>query len=168
MTSWCPAPRAPRRSSSRRRPVVAPAGCPADVHIVALPALAGSPPIRARGFAVGLASCAADVADQAGTRRHEAPQTLYLPGKPDVTRSIHATETELMKIGRIDPTNGFFSNTFAHKGASSSDDLYNAVKDIVAGRKPPSSCKKEVLPKWRRDAGDAMRREYEKAVAASK
>ncbi|MFF8845205.1 hypothetical protein ACF08N_21215 [Streptomyces sp. NPDC015127] len=97
-----------------------------------------------------------------------APQTLYLPGKPEVTRSIHATEIELMKIGRTDPANGFFSNTFANKGASSSDDLYTAVKDIVAGRKPLSSYKKEILPKWRRDAGDAMRREYEKAIAASK
>ncbi|QKW07401.1 hypothetical protein HUT18_14415 [Streptomyces sp. NA04227] len=97
-----------------------------------------------------------------------APQTLYLPGKSEVTRSIHATEVELMKIGRTDPTTGYFSDTFANKGASSSDALYTAVKDIVAGRKSLSSYKKEVLPTWRRTAGDAMRREYEKTIAGSK
>ncbi|MEU2431577.1 hypothetical protein ABZ611_19030 [Streptomyces sp. NPDC007861] len=94
-----------------------------------------------------------------------APQTLYLPGKPETTRGIHATEVELMRIAKADASTGYFSDTYANKGASSSDEFYLAVKDIVAGRKPLSSFKKEILPKWRRTAGDAMRREYEKAIA---
>ncbi|MBO1331072.1 hypothetical protein [Streptomyces sp. VRA16 Mangrove soil] len=94
-----------------------------------------------------------------------APESLYLPNKPDVTRSIHAAQTELMKLAQVDPTIGYFSDTFAQKGASAKDEVYTAVKDIVAGRKPLSSFKKEALPKWRRTAGDAMRHEYEQAIA---
>ncbi|MFC7219674.1 hypothetical protein ACFQLX_16110 [Streptomyces polyrhachis] len=45
----------------------------------------------------------------------------------------------------------YFSHTFANKGPSASDELYTGIKDI--------------LPKRRRTAGDAMRREYEKAIA---
>ncbi|MFF9012197.1 hypothetical protein ACF09C_04385 [Streptomyces sp. NPDC014870] len=75
------------------------------------------------------------------------------------------TETELMKIARINPTTGYFSDTDANKGASASGDFYTALGDIVAGRKPLSSFEKEILPKWRRSAGDAIRREYEKALA---
>ncbi|MFC5799857.1 hypothetical protein [Streptomyces formicae] len=94
-----------------------------------------------------------------------APQSLYLPGKPETTRGIHATEVELMKMAKADASTGYFSDTFANKGASSSDEFYLAVKDIVAGRRPLSSFRKEILPKWQRTAGDAMRREYEKAIA---
>ncbi|MEV6104358.1 hypothetical protein AB0M28_06515 [Streptomyces sp. NPDC051940] len=97
-----------------------------------------------------------------------APQTLYLPGKSEVTQAIHATEVELMKIGKADPTNGYFSDTYANKGASASDAFYTGLQDIIAGRKPLSSYKSEVLAKWQRDAGDAMRREYEKAIAKDK
>ncbi|MDQ8707927.1 hypothetical protein RCO28_36495 [Streptomyces sp. LHD-70] len=97
-----------------------------------------------------------------------APQTLYLPGKPDTTRAIHEAEVELMKIGKINPTTGFFSDTNASEGASSTSAVYDGVIDIVAGRKPLSSFKKELLPKWQRTAGDAMRREFEQAIAASK
>ncbi|MCX4514194.1 hypothetical protein OHA27_28510 [Streptomyces sp. NBC_01619] len=101
---------------------------------------------------------------QAITFFGNSPQTLYLPGKPDVTRGVHATEVELMKIAKADASAGYFSDTYADKGPSSSDELYQSVKDIIAGRKPLSSYKKEILPKWRRAAGDAMRREYEKAM----
>ncbi|MFD4259524.1 hypothetical protein ACFWR9_18325 [Streptomyces sp. NPDC058534] len=96
------------------------------------------------------------------------PQTLYLPGKPDTTRAIHESEVELMKIGRINPTTGFFSDTNASKGASSTSEVYDGVIDIVAGRKPLSSFKQEILPKWRRTAGDAIRREFEQAIETGK
>ncbi|MFC9609508.1 hypothetical protein [Streptomyces sp. NPDC056938] len=97
-----------------------------------------------------------------------APETLYLPGKPDITRGIHAAQVELMKLAKINPTTGFFSDTNANKGASSTDTVYQAVKDIVAGRTPLSSFKKDVLPTWQREAGNAMRDEFEKAIADSK
>ena len=97
-----------------------------------------------------------------------APQTLYLPGKADITRGVHETEVELMKIAKTNPTTGFFSDTNASKGASSTDTVYVAVKDIVAGRKPLSSFKKDILPTWQREAGNAMRDEFEKAIADSK
>lgn len=96
------------------------------------------------------------------------PQSLYLPGKPDTTRAIHEAEIELMKLGTFDPTIGFFSDTSAAKGASSTSEVYDGIIDIVAGRKPLSSFKKEILPKWQRTAGDAIRREFEQAIAASK
>ncbi|MFI8828945.1 hypothetical protein [Streptomyces sp. NPDC053431] len=35
----------------------------------------------------------------------------------------------------------------------------------MASRKPLSSFKKEILPAWQRAAGDATRREFEKALA---
>ncbi|MEU9859385.1 hypothetical protein AB0D99_00815 [Streptomyces sp. NPDC047971] len=102
---------------------------------------------------------------QAITFFGNSPQTLYLPGKPDTTRDIHRTEVELMRIARINPTTGYFSDTDANKGASASGDLYTSLGDIVAGRKPLSSFEKEILPKWQRSAGNAIRREYEKAIA---
>ncbi|MEV5972308.1 hypothetical protein [Streptomyces sp. NPDC051921] len=102
---------------------------------------------------------------QAITFFGNAPQTLYLPGKPEITSSIHRTEVELMKIARVNPTTGLFSDTNSNKGASASGDFYSALTDLVAGRKPLSSFKKEILPAWRRAAGDATRREFEKALA---
>ncbi|NBE50403.1 hypothetical protein [Streptomyces boluensis] len=97
-----------------------------------------------------------------------APQSLYLPGKPDVTRGIHETEVELIKIAQADASTGFFSDTYAGKGQSSKTELEESVKDIIAGREPLSSFKSDILPKWRRTAGDAMRREYETAMAKGK
>ncbi|WP_419992420.1 hypothetical protein [Streptomyces boninensis] len=96
------------------------------------------------------------------------PQSLYLPGKPDVTRGIHAAEVELMKIAQVNPTTGYFSDTNDRKGASASTELNNGIVDIVSGRRPLSDFKKEILPKWQRTAGDKMRREYEKAIEAAK
>ncbi|MFF1356420.1 hypothetical protein [Streptomyces sp. NPDC058297] len=97
-----------------------------------------------------------------------APQTLYLPGKSDTTRSIHETEVALMKLGKANPTTGYFSDTYANKYASSTDEMRVSIIDIVSGRKPLSHFKKEALPKWQRDAGNAIRDEFEKAIAASK
>ncbi|WP_199547749.1 hypothetical protein [Streptomyces sp. N35] len=92
------------------------------------------------------------------------PETLYTPGKPEVTRSIHETQTELLKIAQADPTIGFYSDTYAAKWQSLRSDLEDDIKDIVAGRKPLSTYK-ESLKKWLRDGGDAIRGEFEDAIA---
>ncbi|NGN66728.1 hypothetical protein G5C51_22840 [Streptomyces sp. A7024] len=97
-----------------------------------------------------------------------APQSLYLPGKADLTRSIHATEVELLKLGKANAATGHFSDTDASKGASALTELQDGIKDIVSGRKPISSYRKEMLPKWRRQAGDKIRREYERAIEKGK
>lgn len=97
-----------------------------------------------------------------------APQSLYLPGKSDITRGIHETEMELMKIAQANAAIGYFSDTNASKGASSSAEFNESLKDIVAGRESIASFKKDVLPKWRRTAGDAMRSEYETAMSKGK
>ncbi|MDG4856919.1 hypothetical protein P8605_01880 [Streptomyces sp. T-3] len=92
------------------------------------------------------------------------PETLYTPGKPDVTRQIHETQIELLKIAQADPTVGFYSDTHAQKWQSLRNEVEDDVKDIIAGRKPVSSFK-DTVKTFLRTGGDAVRGEFEDALA---
>lgn len=96
-----------------------------------------------------------------------APEYLYLPGKPDMTRRIHGWQQELIKMGQASPVIGHYSDTNADKGASLTKAFNDGILDIVAGRKSLSDFD-GLLKSWRSGGGDRIRREYEQSLASEK
>ncbi len=96
-----------------------------------------------------------------------APEYLYLPSKPDLTRRIHGWRQELLKIGQASPVIGHYSDTNADKGTSLTKALNDGVLDIIAGRKSLSDFD-GLLRSWRSGGGDRIRREYEDSLASEK
>ena len=91
-------------------------------------------------------------------------QSLYVPGAEDVVRAEHDYLTKVMPTGVSDPTWGLYSETAATKGATAGTNLTNALSDIIQGRRKLSEWD-SVVATWRKEAGDAMRGEYEKAYS---
>ena len=65
-----------------------------------------------------------------------------------------------MPTAIADPTVGLYSNTSATKNAMVDKAFNDAVKEVVQGRKPMSTLD-ELIKKWRTDAGDGMRQEFQ-------
>ncbi len=95
-----------------------------------------------------------------------APEYIYLAGKPEMAQKIHAWEQQLLKMAQSNPTSGHFSDTSTQKSASIGTAMNDCITDIVGGRKPLSAFK-EQLRQWRSGGGDQMRKEYEASIAAA-
>jgi putative aldouronate transport system substrate-binding protein len=94
-----------------------------------------------------------------------SPEYLYLPGHDDRTKLVHDVETKALAMMGTNPALGHYSDTDTNKGAALTKALRSGLEDIIAGRRPLGDL--ETLRKdWRSKGGDAMRGEYEKAVAA--
>ncbi|WP_328536063.1 extracellular solute-binding protein [Streptomyces sp. NBC_00344] len=93
-----------------------------------------------------------------------APEYLYLPGQPDLTRRIHDWQKKLIAMAVINPTVGHYSDTNAGRGASLTMEVNDGIKDIVAGRKSLSDFDGMVRT-WRSGGGDRIRAEFEESIA---
>lgn len=92
-------------------------------------------------------------------------QNIYVPGAEDVVKAEHEYLTKVMPTGVSDPTWGLYSETASTKGATAATNLLNAQGDIIQGRRKLSEWD-SLVKTWRKDAGDAMRGDYEKAYAS--
>ncbi|MEV0848575.1 extracellular solute-binding protein [Streptomyces sp. NPDC049954] len=95
-----------------------------------------------------------------------APEYLYLPGQPDLTRRIHEWQQKLIGMATLNPTIGHYSDTNASKGSSLSTTLNDGIKDIMAGRKSLSEYDGMVRA-WKSGGGDQIRHEFEESLAKS-
>lgn len=86
--------------------------------------------------------------------------TLYNPGLPEDTKAQHQFDVDTVPGGVADPTLGLYSESDVTKGATLRKQMTDIQNDIVQGRKPLSTWG-EAVQTWRRNGGDAIRREYE-------
>ncbi|MDQ0127398.1 extracellular solute-binding protein [Arthrobacter bambusae] len=93
----------------------------------------------------------------------DAPITVYQPGRPDDADIQYTYQKKIMAKTISNPTVGLYSNTAATKNAGADKTMVDGVKEVIQGRKPMSSLD-ELIKKWRTDAGDAMRGEYEEQL----
>lgn len=87
---------------------------------------------------------------------------LYVPGNTEAVKAEHAYLTKVLPTGVSNPTWGLYSETNATKGATAGTNVLNAQSDIIQGRRKLSEWD-QIVKTWRQQAGDATRREYEKA-----
>lgn len=90
----------------------------------------------------------------------DAPVSLYNPGLPEDTRAQHQFAVDTVPGGIADPTLGLYSESDVTKGATLRKQMTDMQNDIVQGRKSLSTWD-EAVQTWRRNGGDAIRREYE-------
>jgi putative aldouronate transport system substrate-binding protein len=120
---------------------------------------AGNPKLNAKGEAEVLTTW------QPASFLMNSPEYLYLPGHEDRTKLIHDVETQALAMMGTNPCLGHYSDTDTNKGAGLTSKLRTALEDIIAGRQPLSNLD-AVRKDWRSKGGDAIRGEYEKAIAA--
>ncbi|WP_433340843.1 extracellular solute-binding protein [Streptomyces sp. CA-253872] len=95
----------------------------------------------------------------------DAPLSLYFPERPDVVDRQHSFQRRTADVLVRNPTEGIYSETAAKASGGLQLKTDDAIKGIMQGRNPLSSLD-ETVRLWRREGGDRMRAEYEKAWAA--
>ncbi|MGU3409535.1 hypothetical protein ACLBWP_05455 [Microbacterium sp. M1A1_1b] len=95
----------------------------------------------------------------------ECPLPLFYAGFPDMTEVVYDSLASWLDDGITNPTYGLYSPTNSTKGPAVGTFATNAINDVLLGRAPVSSWK-DTVREWRRRGGDAMRREFEQALAA--
>jgi putative aldouronate transport system substrate-binding protein len=91
---------------------------------------------------------------------------LYNPKSKDYVTVLQEDEKPMLAAGVGDPTVGLYSSTSSNKTGVLNQTLFDAVQDIVAGRRPMSDYD-GLVKDWRAGGGDQMRAEYEQAYAAA-
>ena len=69
-------------------------------------------------------------------------------------------------FGVEDPTIGFYSEADTRQGLIATQRFGDGTTDIVAGRRPVSDLP-GLIQEWRQNGGDAVRKEYEDAIASA-
>lgn len=92
----------------------------------------------------------------------DAPPVVYEGAATDLTQRKYAFKKEAIAVKSPDPTVGLFSDTFARTGARLMKNIDDVKNSILAGREPLSAWD-DAVSQWRREGGDAVRREYEEA-----
>jgi putative aldouronate transport system substrate-binding protein len=95
----------------------------------------------------------------------ECPLPLFYSGAPQITDVVYESLASWLDAGIPNPVYGLYSPTNSTKGPAVGTYATNAINDVLLGREPVSSWT-GVVREWRRRGGDAMRREYQEALAA--
>lgn len=85
---------------------------------------------------------------------------LFFPGHADSLEYVHQQEEKLVKMSWRNATAGTYSNANTKLDPPARTALNDRVIDIVTGRAPLSELDAAVA-RWRKDAGDTVRKEYE-------
>jgi putative aldouronate transport system substrate-binding protein len=88
-------------------------------------------------------------------------------GDPTFVKVAHPIESAAHEVAITDPTVGLYSPTYAGKGASLQQAMWDGVNQILFGRAPVSSLD-QLVKDWRTNGGDQIRSEYEAEFAKSK
>jgi putative aldouronate transport system substrate-binding protein len=97
----------------------------------------------------------------------DIPKYLYDVRFPGYVPIAHQQEVEFVPLGVGDPTIGYYSPTWADKGATLNRLVTDRLNDIITGRAPMSTFD-TMLSAWRSGGGDAARKEYQQALSSSK
>lgn len=92
----------------------------------------------------------------------DAPQALYYPSKPEIVPTQYAFQKAAVPILLPNPAEPLYSATNAKESGLIQTALDDTRKGIMQGRVALSDWD-GLMKKWRKDAGDQIRAEYEKA-----
>ena len=95
----------------------------------------------------------------------EGPQALYVPGRPEVVRALHAWQRKVVPVAIRNASHGLQSATDNAQGATLQALMDDTITAIVAGRSPMSEYDAAVK-QWRSRGGDKMAEEYAEEHAA--
>lgn len=96
----------------------------------------------------------------------EGPQVLFVPGRPEAVRALHAWQRKVVPVAVRDASNGLQSATNTKQGATLSALMTDAVTSVVAGRAGLSAYD-DAVKQWRSRGGDRMAEEYAEEHAAN-
>ncbi|WP_371529522.1 extracellular solute-binding protein [Streptomyces sp. NBC_01283] len=96
----------------------------------------------------------------------DAPQPLYFPGYPDLTKRLHTWEKAVVPNLVRDDHWGLMSDTYNRQGASMQQVIEDGVTAIVSGRKKLSDWD-AVYKKWQTQGGEKAREEFAKEHEAA-
>ncbi|GAA2111309.1 extracellular solute-binding protein [Streptomyces synnematoformans] len=95
----------------------------------------------------------------------EAPQVLFLPGRPDDVRALHAWQQKAVPVTIRDASYGLQSRTNTRRGTTLRASMDDTVTAVIAGRASLSDYDAAV-EEWRSGGGDKMAEEYAEEHAA--
>jgi len=95
----------------------------------------------------------------------QRPYVIYDPDLPDYAHVLQSDEQTFAPIGIEDATFGLYSATNASKGVQLNLTFYDALSDIVQGRRPMSDYD-TLVKDWQTNGGDQIRAEFHDALAS--
>ncbi|WP_031524440.1 extracellular solute-binding protein [Streptomyces sp. NRRL F-5123] len=96
----------------------------------------------------------------------DAPQVLYMPGRPDVVQRNHAWQLKVAPMLVRNPRFGLQSQTFSRVGAAIDQLRTDTIGDVVSGRKPMSAWG-DAVKKMRNQGLDRIAEDYAKDYASN-
>lgn len=111
----------------------------------------------------------ADAAPQFGINTlylGNGPYVLFNAAYPDWVQDQHAWEKTVAPTGIGNPTVGLYSETEGRVGATLESQLGDTVRAVMKGDSPVSAIT-DLATSWRNGGGDAIREEYQEALAAT-
>lgn len=93
-------------------------------------------------------------------------QVVFDPANKDIVDVMHNAYSKLIPLGVEDPCGTLFSPTNAAKGSKLGQPVSDAATAVIAGRGPISALK-DAIAAWKKNGGDAIRGEYESALASA-
>jgi putative aldouronate transport system substrate-binding protein len=94
----------------------------------------------------------------------QPPWVNYSPSDPDMAKDQFEAEKKVIPTAVKNPVEGLYSETQSRKGNQIGSTLSDLETDIIQGRKPVSAWV-DAVKTWKKNGGDKMRDEYEKALA---
>jgi len=97
----------------------------------------------------------------------QGPVALYYTKDPNYAQIMQDAEKAMYPFLSVNPTDGYYSPTYASKYPALQRDLSDKINEIVVGRQPLSSWD-QVVREYRDNGGDQIRQEYEAEIAAAR
>jgi putative aldouronate transport system substrate-binding protein len=97
----------------------------------------------------------------------QGPVGLHNPKDPAYAQIMQDAEKTMVPFVSINPTDGFYSPTFASKYPAIQRELGERVNDIVVGRASMSTFD-QMIQAWRDSGGEQIKREYEQEMQAAR
>lgn len=92
------------------------------------------------------------------------PPVAYAVGLPEFAKATVDVERQLIPLAVEDPTLGFVSATDSAKGVVLTNTFNDGLVDVIAGRRPLADYD-QLVKDWQTGGGDAIRQEYQQAIA---
>ncbi len=96
----------------------------------------------------------------------EGPQVLFVPGRPEVVRALHAWQQKVVPVAIRNASYGLQSRTYTAQGTTLKALMEDTITAVIAGRSPMSEYDSAVKT-WRSRGGDRMAEEFAKDYAAN-
>ncbi|MEZ3180926.1 extracellular solute-binding protein [Streptomyces pimonensis] len=96
----------------------------------------------------------------------EGPQVLFVPGMPEVVRSLHDWQQKVIPVAIRNASYGLQSATWTKQGSTLERMMNDTITAIIAGRTPMSEYD-AVMKRWRSQGGDRVAEEFAKEHAAN-